>query len=247
MRKASIVWDVLKTVYIWVVIGVLTTVISLVIVAGALPLLLIDPRRRISHTLASLWGRLTFLAVPWWQLTVTGRSHIDPRRPYILVANHQSLLDILVVCTIRRQFKWVAKDNLFLIPFLGWAMALAGYIRLARGRHGSIRETYVQARRWLDRGMSVCFFPEGTRSRTGELGAFKNGAFKLALETGLPVVPIAIQGTYDAIQRGSWIFHPSSRMRVTVLPPIDPKPYAPDGDTRLRDDVRAAISRTLQP
>ena len=246
MRKASPVSAILRTAYIWLVIGVLTIVISSINLLVALPLWLVDRKRRMPHTLNTLWGRLIFAGIPVWRLTVTGRHHLHPRGTYIFVANHQSLLDIMALFCIRRQFKWVAKDHLFMIPFLGWSMAMAGYIQLERGRHGSIRDTYAQAKEWLASGVSVFFFPEGTRSRTGEVGPFKNGAFKLALETGAPVVPIAVSGTRDIIERGRWIFNPTTRMRVTVLPPASPGDYHAAGADRFRDDVRDRIVKTVQ-
>jgi 1-acyl-sn-glycerol-3-phosphate acyltransferase len=183
--------------------------------------------------------------VPPWRVRVTGRELLDPARPYIFVANHQSLFDILALFWLRRQFKWVAKDSLFAIPFLGWAMSAAGYIRLVRGRPSSIRASYDEARRWLTRRMSVCFFPEGTRSVTGQTGPFKNGAFKLSMETGVPVVPIAIAGTRELLQRGGWRVALQGRVEVRILPPVEPAPYYPDGADRFRDDVRAQVLAAL--
>jgi len=122
-------------------------------------------------------------------------------------------------------------------------MTLAGYVKLARGQSHSIHDAYERARRWLRSGMSVLFFPEGTRSRTGELGAFKNGAFKLAVATGIPVVPVAVSGTRDLLVKGSWRFRPGPhRVQVSVLPPIAPTTSA----DALRDEARARILKTLE-
>ena len=125
-------------------------------------------------------------------------------------------------------------------------MSLAKYIRLTRGQRGSIKGAYTEAKRWLSSGISVFFFPEGTRSRTGQLGPFKNGAFKLALETGILIVPIAVTGTRDLLTRGSWLFRGNSHVRITVLPPLDPARYRPDEHERLRDDTHRLIHQTLQ-
>ena len=237
----------LGSLTLWALIGLLTIVFSLAIMVFAVVLVPVDPQRRFLHRLASLWGRAVFLCNPSWRLTVTGRTHIDPRTAYVLVANHQSLLDIMALFALRRQFKWVAKEELFAIPFLGWAMALAGYIRLARGQQSSVRETYERARQWLMSGMSVLFFPEGTRSRTGELGPFKNGAFKLAMDMAAPLVPIVVTGTRDLLMRGSWLFRYGSRVQITILPPIGPTTYHSWSPDRLRDEVRRLIQTSLQP
>ena len=124
-------------------------------------------------------------------------------------------------------------------------MSLAGYIKLARGRHGSIRDTYEDAKRRLAQGMSVLFFPEGTRSYTGQLGPFKNGAFKLALELRLPLVPIVICGTHGLLPRSGWVVNPMGRIRLTVLSPIDVSAYGPEEDERLRYDGRRLMEQVL--
>jgi len=230
----------------WCLLGFFTVGYSLLILLVAPVSFLVDSRRWRIHQLVMLWGRSVFWSIPLSRVTVTGREHIHPRRPYILVANHQSLLDIMALLALNRHFKWVAKASLFQIPFLGWSMALAGYIKLMRGRHGSIRATYDEAKRWLRSGVSVFFFPEGTRSRTGQLGAFKNGAFKLSLETGIPVVPIAIQGTAAILSRGRWMVRYRSHVRITVLRPLHPERYAQADVDQFREDTRRVIQATLQ-
>ncbi len=238
MQKARF-WSV----FVWVVIVVLTAGYCLLIILYGLLFWWADPYRRGAHWLALLWGRSIIGCLPAWRLTVHGRRRLKLRQPYIYVANHQSLLDIMLLCCINQPFKWVAKDSLFRIPLLGGAMAAAHYIRLSRGKHGSIRDTYEQARVWLTRGISVFFFPEGTRSPTGQMLPFKNGAFKLALETGIPVVPIAVHGTRDLLAKGSWLFRRHCRLHITLLPPINPSAYA-DAE-RLRDVTRDLIQHAL--
>jgi len=236
----------LRTAGIWVLIGSLTIVHSTAIVICVALTWPLDPKRRLAHGLASRWGRAIFWCIPSWRVSVEGQAQLDARQPYILVSNHQSLLDIMALCHLRQPFKWVAKASLFDIPLMGWAMLLAGYIKLSRGEHGSIRRTYERARRWLASGISVFFFPEGTRSRTGQLGPFKNGAFKLAMDTQIPIVPIVITGTRDMLVRGSWLFGWGGQVRITVLAPLQPAHYHDDGATRLRDDARQQIQRALE-
>jgi len=125
-------------------------------------------------------------------------------------------------------------------------MSLAGYIKLARGRHGSIRDTYEDAKRRLAEGMSVLFFPEGTRSHTGALGPFKNGAFKLALQQRVPLAPIVIDGTHGLLPRRGWVVNPVGRIRLAVLPPIDVSAYGLEEDERLRDDVHRLMEQALE-
>ena len=235
----------LLSVLIWTVSAILTVFFWFIMLLWAVPALVLDPQKRISHTLASMWGRALMRCHAGWRVAVVGRHYLHPTRTYILVANHQSLMDITVLYGLHCQFKWVAKQELFHIPFLGWAMSLAGYIRLARGRHGSIRDTYEEARRYLAAGMSVLFFPEGTRSQTPTMLPFKNGAFKVALAMGVPVVPIAVRGTRNLLPRNSLLINPAGTITVTVLPPVDLRAYGLDEADRLRDDVRGLIEQAL--
>lgn len=229
---------------VWILVVLLTIVFFLLILAARVLLGWRDPKRTTAHWLASLWGQASFLCYPGWRIRVTGRGHIHPNRSYLLVANHQSAFDIMALYFLRRQFKWVAKEELFKIPFAGWSMSLAGYISLGRGRNRSIQAAYAQAKQWLAEGISVLFFPEGTRSITGKLGPFKNGAFKLALEAGVPVVPIAVDGTRELLPRHSLVLRPRGRIRLVVHPPLEPSSYHLNPD-RLRDDVRRLIEQTL--
>jgi len=178
---------------------------------------------------------------PYWTLRVSGLENIDHKKTYIVVANHQSLADIAVIYFTRMQFKWVAKAALFKVPFIGWCMSLARHIKLARGNFGSIKKVYREAAGWLRSGVSVLFFPEGTRSGTDEMGDFQNGAFKLAIKEGVPILPISISGTRDTIPKGSWMFETKVVGVMKVLPPIETAGFSPADFSRLRDITRSAI------
>ena len=240
MRKASS----LSSVFTWLVHVVLITGVTLLMAMHVLLFWWADPSRRGAHWLAQGWGHSVLLCQPSWRFRVRGRRHLHARQPYIYVANHQSLLDIMVLFCINQPFKWVAKESLFRVPLLGWSMSLAKYIPLARAQHGSIRETYQTTRRWLASGMSVFFFPEGTRSPTSDMLPFKNGAFKLAMQAGVPVVPIAVTGTRDLLPRNGWRFGKNCRVRIAILPPLDPRQYPNAG--ALRDAAKRAIEDALQ-
>jgi 1-acyl-sn-glycerol-3-phosphate acyltransferase len=139
------------------------------------------------------------------------------------------------------QFKWVAKESLFGVPFVGWNMSLAKHIKLRRGSFSSIKHVYREAALWLRDGMSVLFFPEGTRSETDQMRDFQNGAFKLAIKEGVPVLPVKIEGSGDAIPKGSWIFTTKVSGNLKVLPPIDTSVFRPAEFSRLRDLARSML------
>jgi len=144
------------------------------------------------------------------------------------------------------QFKWIARDSLFRIPFLGWCMHLAKHIKLVRGSSSSILHVYRNAGTWLKDEMSILFFPEGIRSKTGELAEFHSGAFKLAIKKGVAILPIAINGTANAIPKGKLILPPDASLSMTVLPAIETEGLHPRDCTCLMDTTRTMIEKALQ-
>jgi len=179
---------------------------------------------------------------PFWRLNVRGLENIDRNKTYVIIANHQSMADIAVLYKTHMQFKWVSKDSLFRVPFIGWCLSLTKHISLERGEFTSIKKVYREAAGWLRKDMSVLFFPEGTRSDTGQMNVFQNGAFKLAIKEKKPILPICIRGTREAIPKGSWIFKAKVNVALTVLPPIDTSALNPADFARLRDMVFERIA-----
>ena len=181
---------------------------------------------------------------PLWRFRVTGHVPDDPRRPYVVVANHESFVDILLICHVPMEMKWMSKSEFFKIPMLGWAMRLAGDIRLDRGDKKSGARALAECRDRLDKKVSVMIFPEGTRSKTGELGEFKDGAFRVAVQSGVPILPLAVLGTRDALIKHDWRFG-YSRAEVRVLDPIPTDGLTKADVESLRDRTRAVIAAAL--
>jgi 1-acyl-sn-glycerol-3-phosphate acyltransferase len=137
-----------------------------------------------------------------------------------MVANHQSGADIMVLFKLHVHFKWVAKQGLFVIPFIGWNMYLNRYIPIERSVGRSKLQMMDHAADAIRQGNSVMIFPEGTRSRDGLVHQFKSGAFRLALETRSPILPVAVEGTFTAIKKGGFRIRKNKNIRVVVLEPI---------------------------
>jgi 1-acyl-sn-glycerol-3-phosphate acyltransferase len=217
---------------------------SAVLFVGAVVLWLVtlpfDPNGRVLHMYSCFWGQLFFRVNPLWHLRVEGRQRLPWRGGAVLVSNHQSLGDILVLFGLWRPFKWVSKESNFRIPFIGWNMTLNRYVRLVRGDKESIAAMMQTCEDWLQRGVAVLLFPEGTRSPDGEVKAFKDGAFRLAIGAKVPVIPIALTGTADVLPKHGWVLRGRADCRLRVLPPVDPKPF--QGDVAaLREHVRTLI------
>jgi len=179
-----------------------------------------DRRLVLLHLFTSFWACLYLWTMPAWRVSLEGRERIRRRETYLIVSNHQSQLDVLVAFRLFFPFKWVSKAEVFQLPFIGWNMALNQYVKLRRGDKVSIERIMAACRRHLARGSSVFFFPEGTRSADGALKPFKPGAFLLAHEMGLPILPIAINGTRLALPKYSLNFHGHHHIRLQVLDPI---------------------------
>ncbi len=227
----------------WVFVGVTMPVFFLVALAIFLVTWPFDRRRVAVHLFSCFWASFYIYANPLWRVRFTGRDKLPCRGPAVIVANHLSLVDILVLYGLYRPFKWVSKAELFRVPVVGWNLMLNDYVRLRRGDRESIRSMMEHCRRHLARGSPVLIFPEGTRSATGALQPFKDGAFKLAMDAGVPVFPVAIQGTFDTVPKSGLALRQRMNGLVQVLDPLDPARY--DGVAALRDAARAAIAGVL--
>jgi len=208
------------TVAFWVVVGLTMPLLFLVaalIFAVTAPF---DPDRRVLHAFVCRSCHAYLRVNPLWRVRVEGRERI-PRGPSVLVVNHQSMADVAACMGLRRPFKFVSKASLFSLPVVGWAMKMLRYVRLERGRPHSTRAMLDQCRHWLRRGMSVLMFPEGTYAPGAALLHFKPGAFVLARDERVPMVPVLISGTRDlVVGDGPWMA-PRVNIRIRVLDPVD--------------------------
>ncbi|MFA5287628.1 MAG: lysophospholipid acyltransferase family protein, partial [Candidatus Omnitrophota bacterium] len=227
----------ITSIFIWSGSIILTIILFFVVFFFWAALYPFDRKRKACHMQCFWWSDFIIRFNPYWKLKVAGLDNIDYKKTYIIIANHQSMADIVVLYRTRMQFKWVSKESLFKVPFIGWCLSLTEHIKLARGEYSSIKQIYREAAEWLRKDMSVLFFPEGTRSETDEMNPFQNGAFKLAIKAKRPILPICIKGTRDVIAKGSWIFKPNVLASLTVLPAIDTKEFAAGDFARLRDLV----------
>ena len=179
-----------------------------------------DRRKVVLHRFTCFWGSLYTWLNPAWPLRLEGREKIPRDTAHVMVANHLSLLDILVLFRLFVHFKWVSKIENFRLPFIGWNMRLNRYIELRRGDHSSVLQMMQACEKTLLEGNSIMMFPEGTRSPNGQLRAFKPGAFDLALRTKSPLLPILIEGTADALPKRGFVLQGRHPIRIRVLDPI---------------------------
>ncbi|MBI3769418.1 MAG: 1-acyl-sn-glycerol-3-phosphate acyltransferase [Deltaproteobacteria bacterium] len=202
-----------------------------------------DRRLRALHLYACAWASLYTYVFPYWTVRVRDRGRIRDGATYVLVANHQSLLDILVLFRLYKHFKWVSKESIFRVPFIGWNMSLNRYIAIRRGDRSDAQRMMAACGAALEGGSSIMIFPEGTRSPDGELHGFRHGAFTLALRHHVPILPIVLDGTLDALPKHGLTLHERADIVIQVLEPIATDGFA-DADA-LRDHVHQVMATAL--
>ena len=237
------VLDFLASLGLWVLILVTCPILFIGALAVWLVTLPFDRRLRLLHLYSCAWASLYTYVFPYWRVRIRNRERICDGATYVLASNHQSLLDILVLFRLYKHFKWVSKESVFRLPFVGWNMRLNRYIAIRRGDRADARRMMAACGAALDAGSSIMMFPEGTRSLDGELREFRHGAFTLAYDHDVPVLPIVLDGTLDALPKHGLVLHERADIVVQVLEPIAARSF-PDADA-LRMHVRSAMAKTL--
>jgi 1-acyl-sn-glycerol-3-phosphate acyltransferase len=248
-EKASPALGALPSALIWACICLVTGIFPFFMLPVFLVGLLFDRRAAWTHRVGAEWARTIVRLVPGWHVRVEGTEHLR-HGPFVIVANHQSQVDIVVTFFLPHHFKWLSKRSVFRIPFLGWMMWMCRYIPVVRGDRRSAERCLDESARWIRRGVSVMFFPEGTRSEDGRLRPFKPGAFRVAAETGAPVLPVAILGTRACLAKNSLRFGKRGSFRLVVGPPIPSTDTAPAQAARFAVEVRERFldfQRTVDP
>jgi len=190
-------------------------------------------------------GNALIWANPAWRLHISGETISDPRRPYVVVSNHQSMADIPLISNLPWEMKWMGKAELFKLPVIGWMMQLSGDIPVDRKNPRSGAQAIIKAQRYLQKKCSVIIFPEGTRTLDGRVRPFTDGAFHLAIRAKAPILPLAIEGSHDCIPKHSWKFGKPSDIFLKVLPPIETSSLTIQDVSALRERVRATIMEQI--
>jgi 1-acyl-sn-glycerol-3-phosphate acyltransferase len=179
-------------------------------------------------------------------VTVIGAENMEPGQSYVITANHQSLYDIYALYGwLDRDFKWVMKKELEKVPVLGLACKILGHIFIDRSNTAAAVETINAAKGKIVNGTSVLFFPEGSRSSDGTIGPFKKGAFVMAVDLGLPVLPVTINGTRNILPKGSLNLMPGD-VTLIIHKPISAKPYHQKNLKKLMDKTKFTIMSSLE-
>jgi len=208
-------------------------------------------RRMLQHKWTTYWAYHYHHWCPFQRTSVIGRENLKKLngQPAIFVCNHQSTTDIMLMYGIETHFKWVSKKSNFSIPLIGWNMAMNDYVPVERGQKESIEKMFKHCKKHLTAGSSLVFFPEGSRSTDGSVKPFKHGAFTLAIEAQVPIVPLLLDGTSDCLTTGKGttmgIYNGGGwDLTLQMLEPVFPSEF-PTSAQELSDLARGRIVKEL--
>ncbi len=228
-------------IFVFVYCGIFM-VISLIALIVCYPF---DPARKVVHNLTRVMNRTFFWIVPRWTHEIKGVENIDPTKRYVVVMNHQNMMDIPALYYLNFNYRWVSKKEVFWTPIFGQFLALHGDIAIERGNpKRAMRKVVKDGVSWINRGASIVIFPEGTRSRTGEINRFKAGAFNLAKEADVEILPVVMDGTRTMI-KPNWLFNWTNKITLHVLPSISRERVATEDSKELMEQVRQSMIEEL--
>jgi 1-acyl-sn-glycerol-3-phosphate acyltransferase len=220
--------NVLKSIIVWLV-GIAYVIfffpLTFLIWLLVLPF---DREREIIHWILSWQSQILVWLLPIWKIRIEGREKGLKETPFVIISNHQSILDILLINCLRYRFKWISKIENMKIPVLGWYLRMADYIIINRGDKESKEEMMDKSYQCLKGGTSIMMFPEGTRSVDGEIGFFKRGAFQLAINAHVPILPVVLDGSGGVLPKHGLIFTTGHKIMIKVLDPVMPESFNTD-------------------
>lgn len=230
--------------YKWLVVFPLLIITTIVLGVTAITIaFLFTPR--VARYMGVIWSRINSFFTPM-RVKVIGAENIEPRSSYVIISNHQSQYDIYVLYGwLGVDFKWVMKKELEKVPVLGFACKVLGHIYIDRSNPKSAVETINAAKTEIVNGTSVLFFPEGTRSRDGQLGPFKKGAFKMAIDLGIPILPVTINGTRKILPKGGIDLMPGYATMI-IHKPVSVEGYNEGNINELMDKTKIIIKSALE-
>ncbi len=225
--------DILRSVVVWFaaicIIGVVFPIIFII----WLILLPFDRKRIVTHWLLVYQAIILSTVIPIWNIKIEGREKASGHSTYVIIANHQSILDILLINGLKYKFKWISKIENMKVPVVGWYLRMAGYLTVNRGDEESKTELLERALDCIKKGTSIMIFPEGTRSLDGEIGFYKRGAFLLAMEAAVPILPVLIDGTAGILPKHGLKFGSGYNVLIKVMDPVNPDQFDTDNPDLL--------------
>jgi 1-acyl-sn-glycerol-3-phosphate acyltransferase len=220
--------DILKSIIVWIVgvcYVVVTFPLNLIVWILAFPF---DRERSLIHWFLTHESFILSYIIPIWKIHIEGREKVKNETTYVIISNHQSMLDIIIINCLRYKFKWISKIENFKVPVIGEYLKMADYIIVDRENDDSKAEMLERSYNCLKKRISIMLFPEGTRSLDSEIGFFRRGAFQLAIQADVPILPVIIDGTGGILPKHGFIFGSGFQIKIKVLDPVLQKDFGTD-------------------
>lgn len=237
--------DILRSIIVWLVGAALIVVLFPLTLLAWLLTFPFDRQRKIVHGSLIFQAMFISYAVPIWRIRIEGRKKRVRGTTYVIICNHQSILDILLMNCLRYHYKWISKIENTKVPFVGLYIRMADYIVVDRGNKESKEVMMTEAYKCLKDGTSIMMFPEGTRSTDNNIGFFKRGAFQLALSARKPILPVIIDGTGGVLPKHGFIFGGFHRITIRVLDPVFPESFGTNDCDELAAKFQMMMSEAL--
>jgi len=237
--------EIFKSIIVWITgicFVIVTFPLTLIVWILTLPF---DKERLIVHMFLMYESTILSFLIPIWKIHIEGREKAKKGITYVIISNHQSILDILLMNCLRYRYKWISKIENFNVPVIGWYLRMAKYITIDRGNEESKIEMLEKSFNCLKKGISIMIFPEGTRSLNNQIGFFKRGAFQLALQAKVPLLPVLIDGTGGILPKHGLIFNCGHQVCIRVLNPIYPDTFGTDTPETLALKLSAYMTSEL--
>jgi 1-acyl-sn-glycerol-3-phosphate acyltransferase len=238
--------DFIKSVFVWFIAVCFLVILFPITFFIWLLVLPFDPNRNVTHRLIIYQSIVLSQILPIWKIHVDGIEKIDRKQTYVFIANHQSILDILLLNNLRCDYKWISKIENLKMPILGWYLWMADYITVNRGNEESKVVMLDKSLKCLKAGISIMIFPEGTRSVDRNLGFFKRGAFQLASQAHVPLLPILIDGTTDILPKHGLVLGSGYEIHIRVLDPVLPESFKNTDPDKIAADVNKLMTEELK-
>jgi 1-acyl-sn-glycerol-3-phosphate acyltransferase len=237
--------NVIKSLIVWITGLCLLIIMFPVTFIIWLLVLPFDHERVVIHWLLVYQGLILSRIIPMMKVVIEGRDKAIKGITYVIISNHQSMVDILFLNSLRYRYKWISKIENMKVPILGWYLRMADYITVNRGNEESKTEMLEKSYKCLKRGISIMIFPEGTRSKDREIGFFKRGAFQLAMQAGVPILPVVIEGTGGILPKHGFIFGNEYNIKIRVLDPVFPDSFGTENVEELALKMSSLMTREL--
>jgi 1-acyl-sn-glycerol-3-phosphate acyltransferase len=238
--------DIIKSVIVWaigicyvVVFFPLTFIIWLLVIP-------FDKNRSVIHWLLVYQSFLLVKLIPLWKIVIEGREKAVSGTTYVIISNHKSLIDILLANCLRYRYKWISKIENTKLPVLGWYLRMADYLTVDRGDDESKAKMLARSYESLKNGISIMIFPEGTRIPGNGLGFFRRGAFALAIDASVPILPVLIDGTDEILPKNGLVFQSGYKLKIRVLDPIPPESFGTSVPEELAAKIRDVMTEELE-